>query len=157
MVHLDLSDTISLNRISAWKWDQANYCWKEQLKKIDSVAAIAPSFCLHLSFLRPVFESQAPHLCFSNLHYWNCHEKGTKKQAGIGPFKKENSFTIRWHKRTFVVGGSITVRLVSRSTSLDSTGSLQKGTKSNIVSYLVDSSLVKLETSCTVLGTMEVL
>ena len=97
MVHLDLSDTISLNRISAWKWDQANYCWKEQLKKIDSVAAIAPSFCLHLSFLRPVFESQAPHLCFSNLHYWNCHEKGTKKQAGIGPFKKENSFTIRWH------------------------------------------------------------
>ena len=61
------------------------------------------------------------------------------------------------YKRTFVVGGSITVRLVSRSTSLDSTGSLQKGTKSNIVSYLVDSSLVKLETSCTVLGTMEVL
>ena len=56
------------------------------------------SIVLSASFiLRPVFESQAPHLCFSNLHYWNCHEKGTKKQAGIGPFKKENSFTIRWH------------------------------------------------------------
>ena len=47
-----------------------------------------------------------------------------------------HSFT----QRTFTVGGSITVQLVS---SVDSTASLH--------TKLVSSSLVKLETSCTVI------
>ena len=52
-------------------------------------------------------------------------------------------------QRTLTVGGSIIVRLVSYFTSLDSAASLH--TKKTILSSLVKSSLVKLETSCTVI------
>ena len=55
------------------------------------VAAIAPWFCLRLPSCGPGFESQAHHLCFFNLYYWNCNEKImkiNKKEAGIGPFLK---------------------------------------------------------------------
>ena len=53
-----------------------------------------------------------------------------------------------FYQTTLTIGGSITVRLVSSFTSLDSTTSLH--TVSNIVSFLLKSSLVKLETSRTV-------
>ena len=52
-------------------------------------------------------------------------------------------------KEQLTVGGNITEWLVSSFTSLDSTASLH--TENNIFSLLVKSSLVKLETSCTVI------
>ena len=52
-------------------------------------------------------------------------------------------------ENTVTVGGSITVRLVSSFSSLDSTAS--QHTKNHIFYFLVKSNLVKLETSCTVI------
>ena len=56
---------------------------------------------------------------------------------------------LRQKQRTLTLGGSVTVRLVSSFTSLDSARSLC--TKNNIFPFLVKSSLVKLEISCTVI------
>ena len=53
------------------------------------------------------------------------------------------------NQRTLTVGGSITVWLVYSFTSLDSAASLH--TKNHIFSSLAKSSLVKQETSCTVI------
>ena len=50
------------------------------------MAAIAPWFHLRLPFCGPGFESQAHHLSFFNLHYWNCIEKMAKinkKRPGL--------------------------------------------------------------------------
>ena len=41
-------------------------------------AAIAPWFHKRLPSCGPGFESQAHHLCFFNLYYWNCNEKRPK-------------------------------------------------------------------------------
>ena len=51
-------------------------------------------------------------------------------------------------QRSLTVVGSLTVRLVSSFTSLDSPTSIHKN--NNLFSFLIKSSLAKLETSCTV-------
>ena len=55
----------------------------------------------------------------------------------------------RTTQRTLSVGGSITVRLVSSFTSMDSAASLHGN--NHIFSFLVKSKLFKLETICTVI------
>ena len=106
------------------------------------------------------FESQH---CILDGHFFtyicckNCDEvclkrpKINEKEAGVGPFKpppflpklsqNPSGNTHCWE--------SITEQLVSSFTSLDSAASLH--TKNNIFSCLVKSSLVKRETSCTVI------
>ena len=59
-------------------------------------AAIAPCFSLHLQQCGPGFESQAHHLRFYNLYYWNCNEKRTKinkKKPELSHFLKNNGTT----------------------------------------------------------------
>ena len=56
------------------------------------VDAIAPWFHLCLQSCGPGFESQAHHLPFLNLYYWNCIEKITKinkKRLGLAHFFKK--------------------------------------------------------------------
>ena len=52
--------------------------------------------------------------------------------------------TTRKNQRALIIGGSITVQLVSSLTSLDSTSSLH--TNNHIFSFVVNSNLVKLVT-----------
>ena len=60
------------------------------------MAAIAPWFCLRLPSCGRGFKSQAHHLNFFNLYYWNCNEKRTKinkKRPGLA-HKKTNRYRI---------------------------------------------------------------
>ena len=58
--------------------------------------SIAPWFCLRLPSCGRGFKSQAHHLSFFNLYYWNCNEKRTKinkKRPGLA-HKKTNRYRI---------------------------------------------------------------
>ena len=58
-----------------------------------AAAAIAPWYCLSLPSCSRRFESQAHHLGFINLYYWNCNEKRTKinkKRPGSAHFLNIN-------------------------------------------------------------------
>ena len=69
------------------------FCWKQII--FFRVAAIAPWFRLRLPSCGPGFKSQAHHLRFFNLYYWNCIEKITKitkinkKRPGLAHFLKK--------------------------------------------------------------------
>ena len=70
------------------------------------MATIAPWFCLRLPFYGPEFESQAHHLGFFILYYWNCIEKITKinkKRPGLAHFLKNLSFFTNWSNLTIVL------------------------------------------------------
>ena len=100
------SATLSLSQTN-WRELQINFSCEMRILYIlflHSLAVNALWFWLLLASYGPGFESQAHHLCFFNLWYWNCKEKRkkiNKKRSGLAHFKKVHiSFSLVQNQRS---------------------------------------------------------
>ena len=97
---------------------QQNNYEEISIKLIQLVAAaIAPWYCLSLPSCSRRFESQAHHLGFINLYYWNCNEKRTKinkKRPGSAHFLINSTYQAL-HKQGKLLNFNLMLRNASFS------------------------------------------